>query len=54
MKEKIRIVPNAIDEKLFELRIGDKERIQEIRALYNGKPIVSLWAGILNIKVCRI
>lgn len=54
VKEKIRIVPNAIDEKLFELRIGDKERIQEIRALYNGKPIVSLWAGILNIKVCRI
>ena len=40
VKEKIRIVPNAIDEKLFELRIGDKERIQEIRALYNGKPIV--------------
>lgn len=39
-ERKIRIVPNAIDEKLFELRIGDKERIQEIRALYNGKPIV--------------
>ncbi len=40
VKEKIRIVPNAIDEKLLELRTGDKERIQEIRALYNGKPVV--------------
>jgi len=40
VKEKVRIVPNAIDERLFEPRIGDEKRIQEIRAIYDGKPIV--------------
>lgn len=40
VKEKIRIVPNAIDEQVFCLRNGDEARIREIRALYGGRPIV--------------
>lgn len=40
VKYKVRIVPNAIDESIFELRPGDAKRIQEIRMLYDGKPIV--------------
>ena len=40
VKEKVRIVPNSIDESMFELQLEDEKRIQEIRALYNGKPIV--------------
>lgn len=39
-KEKIRIVPNAIDESVFELQAGDDRRINEIRTQYEGKPIV--------------
>lgn len=40
VKEKIRIVPNAIDEQVFCLRNGDEARIREIRALYGGRTIV--------------
>ena len=40
VKEKVRIVPNSIDESVFELQAEDEKRIQELRALYDGKPIV--------------
>lgn len=40
LKEKVRIVPNSIDESVFELQAEDEKRIQELRALYDGKPIV--------------
>lgn len=39
-KDKVRVVPNAIDEKNLILRNGDKERIAEIRKLYGDKDIV--------------
>lgn len=40
VKNKIRIVPNAIDNAMFELRAKDEKRISEIKAQYAGKPIV--------------
>ena len=40
VKEKVRIVPNSIDESVFERQAEDEKRIQELRALYDGKPIV--------------
>lgn len=40
VKEKVRIVPNAIEEDTFALREGDEERICEIKSLYGGKPII--------------
>lgn len=39
-KDKVRIVPNAIEEENFVLRKGDEERIREIKALYGGRPVV--------------
>lgn len=40
VKDKVCIVPNAIDESVFELQPGDDRRISEIRMQYGGKPIV--------------
>lgn len=40
VKDKVYIVPNAIDESVFELQPGDDRRISEIRMQYEGKPIV--------------
>lgn len=40
VKDKVRIVPNAIDDTLFQLQPGDEERISEIKAKYGNKPIV--------------
>lgn len=40
VKNKVRIVPNAIDSELFEPRPGDTERINEIKTSYGGKTIV--------------
>lgn len=39
-KDKVRIVPNAMDESVFTLRTGDEERIKELKARYNNKKIV--------------
>lgn len=39
-KDKVRIVPNAMDESVFELRPGDEEEIQKLKAKYNHKKIV--------------
>lgn len=39
-KEKVRVVPNAIDEKHLVLRDGDEQRISEIRNMYDNKDIV--------------
>lgn len=39
-KDKIRVVPNAIDEASFVLRDGDDIQIQRIKERYNGKKIV--------------
>lgn len=40
VKEKVRVVPNAIEEQAFQEREGDAKRIAEIKAFYNEKPIV--------------
>ncbi len=40
VKDKVRIVPNAIDENLFKKSLEDERRIKEIREQYGGKPIV--------------
>lgn len=40
VKDKVRVVPNAIKEETFALRTGDEKRIREIKALYGGKPVV--------------
>lgn len=40
VKDKVSIVPNAIDSSIFEPQPGDDTRIREIREKYNGKPIV--------------
>lgn len=40
VKDKVSIVPNAIDNAIFELRPDDDRRIMEIKDRYNGKPIV--------------
>ncbi len=40
VKDKVRIVPNCIEEKNLELHDEDEKRISEIKYLYNGKPIV--------------
>lgn len=39
-KEKVRIVPNAMDEKTFVLRGDDQNKIEELKAQYNHKKIV--------------
>ena len=39
-KEKVRIVPNAIDEDNFVLRPGDKEQIEALKTKYEHKKIV--------------
>lgn len=39
-KDKVRIVPNAIDESVFELCPGDEEKIQRLKIKYNNKKIV--------------
>lgn len=39
-KNKVMIVPNAMDESIFELRSGDEEEIQKLKAKYNNKKIV--------------
>lgn len=39
-KDKVRIVPNAMDENIFALRSGDEEQIQKLKAKYNNKKIV--------------
>ena len=38
--DKVRIVPNAIEDSSFEKRPEDERRIMEIRERYGGKPIV--------------
>lgn len=40
VKDKVRIVPNCIEEDHFALQLGDKERIEELKAMYGGRPIV--------------
>lgn len=40
VKDKVRIVPNCIEEDNFALQSGDMERIEELKAMYDGKPIV--------------
>lgn len=40
VKDKVRIVPNCIEADHFTLRPGDEERIEELKAMYGGKPIV--------------
>ena len=39
-KEKVRVVQNAMDERAFVLRKGDKEHINALKELYGGKKIV--------------
>lgn len=39
-KDKVRVVPNAIDEKHLVLHDGDEQRISEIRNMYDNKDIV--------------
>lgn len=39
-KNKVRVVPNAMDEDNFILRPGDKEEIQKLKSKYNQKKIV--------------
>lgn len=39
-KNKVMIVPNAMDESIFELRPGDEEEIEKLKAKYNHKKIV--------------
>lgn len=39
-KEKVRIVPNAINEENFKLHIGDDEEINNLKSKYNHKKIV--------------
>lgn len=39
-QEKVRIVPNAMDEENFKLRDGDKENIELLKSKYNNKKIV--------------
>lgn len=38
--EKVRIVPNAMDESIFTLRSGDEKEIEKLKAKYNHKKIV--------------
>lgn len=38
--DKVRIVPNAMDERLFVLRQGDEEEIERLKAKYNHRKIV--------------
>ena len=38
--EKVRIVPNAMDESIFSLRPGDEKEIEKLKAKYNHKKIV--------------
>lgn len=40
VKEKVRIVPNAIDDKNFELQPDDDVRIKKIKDRYGNRPIV--------------
>lgn len=39
-KDKVRVVPNAIDEKHLVLRDGDEQRISEIRNIYGNRDII--------------
>lgn len=39
-KDKVRVVPNAMDERVFIMQAGDEEHIKELKAKYNGKKIV--------------
>ena len=39
-KDKVRIVPNAMDERNFVRQEGDEEKIEAIKAKYGNKPIV--------------
>ncbi|MBW4713607.1 glycosyltransferase [Prevotella denticola] len=39
-KDKIRVVPNSIDERTFILRLGDEEKINSLKRKYGGKDIV--------------
>ena len=39
-KDKVRIVPNAMDERNFRLRDGDNEKINELKKKYGNKKIV--------------
>lgn len=38
--EKVRIVPNAMDDSVFDLRPGDEKEIKKLKAKYNNKKIV--------------
>lgn len=40
VKDKVDIVPNCIEEENLHLREGDAERIEELRNMYDGKPVV--------------
>lgn len=39
-RDKVRILPNAIDESTFVFHRGDVEKIDELKCRYGGKPIV--------------
>lgn len=39
-KDKVKILPNAMDEDNFILRDGDMEKIEDVRKRYGNKPIV--------------
>ena len=39
-KDKVRIVPNAMDERNFVRQEGDEEKIEAVKAKYGNKPIV--------------
>lgn len=53
-EDKIKILPNAIDESNFILREGDKEQIEKIKAKYNNKKSYFSLDDISNIKVFLI
>jgi len=40
VKDKVRVVPNCIEEQNMQLQEGDRERIEELRAMYGGRKIV--------------
>lgn len=38
--DKVRVVPNAVDERILEKRLGDDEQIQKLKERYGNKKIV--------------
>lgn len=39
-RDKVRVVPNCIDEAALQMRDGDEDAIREIRNRWNGRPVV--------------